>query len=294
MHLLVTGGTGFIGTSLVQALLAEGHRVTILTRQTLADTAQIHYINSLESVAEDAHFGAVINLAGASLANKRWSTRYKRTISDSRLNTTAALVVLLRRLPVKPVVLLNASAIGYYGHHTDSLLSEDAAIVPGFAQQLCQRWETLACGAQECGIRVCRLRFGVVLDRGGGALTQMRRSFDFGVAQWLGDGRQWLSWVHRRDVIRAILFLLDRDDLSGPFNITAPQPVTSRGFCATMKQHKHTVITAPIPAFLLRLMVGEMADELLLNGQRVVPTALQKAGFNFVFPQLAIALEDIL
>ncbi len=294
MHLLITGGTGFIGSALIQSLLSEGNRLTIFSRQTLVDTATCEYVQSLERIAENAHFDAVVNLAGESLANKRWSKAYKQKIVASRLTTTATLIALLNRLPHKPEVLLNASAVGYYGHQGEVELSEDAEVVPGFAQDLCQRWETLACGAQDCGIRVCRLRFGVVLDRKGGAMDQMGAPFRLGIANWLGQGTQWLSWIHRQDVIRAIQFLLERHELSGAFNITAPQPVTSRGFCEVMKRHQRTFITVPIPAFALRLLVGEMAVELLLNGQCVVPTALHRAGFTFLFPELDTALEDIL
>jgi uncharacterized protein (TIGR01777 family) len=294
LHFLITGGTGFIGTCLVRSLLREGHHVTILTRQAVNDTENCRHVDSLESISEDALFAAVINLAGESLADRRWTSHYKQKISDSRFRTTESLLALLQRLQEKPAAMLSASAIGYYGHQGDAPLSENAEVVPGFAQHLCQQWESLACDAEVLGIRVCRLRFGVVLDRGGGAMNQMRRPFDFGMANWLGTGRQWLSWVHRQDVIRAIQFLLRREDLSGPFNVTAPEPVTSRGFCNAMKQHKRTLITLPVPGFALRLLVGEMAEELLLNGQRVVPTALQKAGFEFQYPQLEVALKNIL
>lgn len=294
LHFLVTGGTGFIGSSLVLSLLQAGHRATIFTRQSINDTENCRYVDSLENISEDADFAAVINLAGESLADRRWTSNYKQKISDSRFRTTKALVALLQRLQEKPAAMLTASAIGYYGHHGDAPLSENAEVVPGFAQHLCQQWESLACDAEAFGIRVCRLRLGVVLDRGGGAMDQMRRPFDFGIANWLGTGRQWLSWVHRQDVIRAIQFLLRREDLSGPFNVTAPEPVTSRGFCTAMKKHKRTLITLPVPGFALRLLVGEMAEELLLNGQRVVPSALQKAGFEFQYPQLEMALENII
>lgn len=292
-HLLITGGTGFIGTNLVQSLLLAGHRVTIFTRQTFSDTENCRHIASLENVSNDADFDAVINLAGESLAARRWNDHYKQKISNSRFGTTTALVALLHRLQKKPAVLLSASAVGYYGHQGDTPLSEDAVTVGGFAQRLCQQWESLACEAEALGVRVCRLRLGVVLDQGGGAMDQMRRPFDFGIANWMGSGRQWLSWVHRQDVIRAIQFLLRREDLSGPFNVTAPEPVSSRGFCNAMKQHKRSLITLPVPAVALRLLVGEMAEELLLNGQRVVPVALQNAGFEFQYPQLEMALENI-
>jgi uncharacterized protein len=294
MHYLITGGTGFIGSALIKAWQAGGHQVTVLTRRARPQTPGCHYLTDLGDIPSDTHFDAVVNLAGASLAGARWTASYKQEILASRLDTTRALVELLRRLEHKPEVLISASAIGYYGHQGDNELAEDGATAPGFSHDLCRHWEAAALAAGELGIRVCLLRLGVVLDQDGGAMLEMARPFRFGVANWLGSGRQWLSWVHRRDVVAAILFLQERRDLSGPFNITAPNPVTSRGFCRAMKQHRRTLITAPVPALAMRLLVGEMADELLLNGQKVLPVRLQQAGFEFAFGELNDALEDIL
>ena len=294
MQILLTGGTGFIGSALIDDLVGSGHQVIVYTRQSPADRPACRYIQQLESLGSDVRLDAVINLAGASLAGQRWTQAYKREIFSSRLDTTAALVALLQRLQHKPQVLLSASAIGFYGHHGDDMLDENAAVTPGFSQNLCAQWEDAARQAAGLGIRVCLLRFGVVLDRDGGAMLQMARPFQFGVANWLGDGHQWLSWVHRQDVVAAIRFLLEHEELSGPFNVTAPHPVTSRGFCAAMKKHRRTLITAPVPAAVMRLLVGQMAEELLLNGQRVIPSALQSAGFRFSFSELDEALSDIL
>jgi uncharacterized protein (TIGR01777 family) len=294
MHILVTGGTGFIGTELVESLLSGRHRVTVLSRQARTDGDRLAYVTTLEQVPDEEAVDAVINLAGASLADHRWTPSYKQELISSRLDTTRAVLELLHRLHRAPAVLLNASAIGFYGHHGDEVLAEDGEPVPGFAQDLCSQWEELALQAREAGTRVCLLRLGVVLDAGGGAFEQMDRPFRLGVANWLGDGRQWLSWIHRRDVVAAIEFLLANDTLSGPFNLTAPNPVTSREFCDVMKSHRRTLITAPVPAAAMRLLVGEMADELLLRGQRVVPAALQAAGFEFRYPQLDDALNAII
>ncbi|MEJ2532710.1 MAG: TIGR01777 family oxidoreductase [Halioglobus sp.] len=293
MHFLVTGGTGFIGTALIEALQDKGHAATVLTRQALPDRSDCRYVNDFEDIESGKRFDGVINLAGASLAGARWSEKYKRELVASRVETTRALVKLLQRLDHTPPLLLSGSAIGYYGHHGDELLAEDGAVVPGFAQRLCQEWEAAALEAEALGVRVCLLRLGVVLDAGGGALVDMARSFQLGIASWLGEGTQWLSWVHRRDVVAAIGYLIDSPVLSGPFNITAPEPVTSRGFCDAMKRHKRTFLTMPVPAPAMRLLVGEMADELLLNGQRVLPAALAAAGFEFGFPTLDEALADI-
>ena len=294
MHLLITGATGFIGRPLCEQLIADGHRLTILTRLSRGDTAKCRFVNSLESIASNKAFDAVINLAGASLAERRWTAGYKREILASRLDTTQALLDLLQRLESRPRVLLSASAIGYYGHHGDELLDETGDITPGFSQDLCAQWERVALASSDMGLRVCLLRLGVVLDQGGGAFARMALPFRLGIANWLGDGHQWLSWVHRRDVIRSIDFLLRHEELDGAFNITAPQPVTSRGFCDAMSLHKRSLVKMPVPAAIMRLMVGEMADELLLNGQRVVPAALQQAGFTFEYPELDLALRDIL
>ena len=294
MEILITGGTGFIGTALTEALRQAGHDVTILTRANHRSESGCRYIQSLDELAADARIDGVINLAGASLAAKRWTTAYKQEMVASRVDTTRALVQWIREQKTRPQVLLSASAIGYYGQHGDEELAEDGSVVPGFAQRLCQQWENEAVQAADLGVRVCTLRLGVVLDSGGGAMVEMARPFKFGVANWMGTGQQWLSWIHRQDVVAAILFLLEHPVLSGAFNVTAPQPVTSRGFCDAMKQHKRTLITAPVPAFAMRLLVGEMADELLLSGQRVVPAALQGAGFEFAYPHLDAALADIL
>ncbi len=292
MHILITGGTGFIGSALVPSLLADGHRVSILTRGRVRG-GDCDYINSLDELATDTELEAVVNLAGASLAGRRWSSAYKREIVASRVGLTESLVQLFKRLRRPPRVLVSASAVGFYGHHGAEILNEDSAVEPGFSQDLCQRWESAALAAEDLDVRVCLPRLGVVLDREGGAMEQMARPFRFGIANWMGNGDQWLSWVHRADVVAALRLFLFDTGLRGPFNVTAPEPVTSRGFCEAMKTRRQTLITAPVPAAVMRLMVGEMADELLLNGQRVVPARLLAAGFEFSYPTLEKALVDI-
>ena len=193
MRILLTGGTGFIGSALVAALQARGDELIILSRHARDSRSGCRFVRSLDEIAADEEIDAIINLAGASLAARRWSAAYKREIVASRLDTTGRILDLIRRLSRPPQTFLSASAIGFYGHHGDECLTESSAITPGFAQQLCADWESLALQAQQQGVRVCLLRLGVVLDRDGGALEQMAQSFRFGVASWLGSGRQWLS-----------------------------------------------------------------------------------------------------
>ena len=293
MRVLVTGGTGFIGTALVADLLDSGDEVVILSRAAHRGGPRCRFIRSLDDLSGSEQFDAVVNLAGASLAGRRWSAAYKQEIVASRVDTTAALVRLFERLDHPPPVLLSASAIGYYGHQGDAELGEDAATVAGFSQRLCADWEAAALAAQPLGTRVCLLRLGVVLDRQGSALQEMARSFRLGVASWAGSGQQWFSWIHRQDVIRAMRFLLLRGDLEGPFNLCSPQPVRARAFAEALREHYRVLAGMPVPGVAMRALFGEMANELLLNGQRVVPRALQAAGFEFVYPGVGSALAEI-
>ena len=294
MHIVITGGTGFIGQALVPALRQDQHTISILTRQSMSSEEDVDYVQTFEEIPADIPVDAVINLAGASLADKRWTASYKREIVNSRLQTTQAMVDWLATREQLPGVLLSGSAIGYYGQHEDEILDEHAATNPGFAQGLCNDWEAEALIEEKLVVRTCLLLLGVVMDSGGGAFEQMSRPFRFGVGNWIGDGRQWLSWIHRTDVIRAMQFLLAEESLSGPFNLTAPAPVTSRGFCEVMAAQRKTLVNLPMPAALMRLALGEMADELLIAGQRVIPSKLQQAGFEFSYPDLEAALSAIL
>lgn len=294
MHTVITGGTGFIGAALASRLTARGDTVTILSRQPADDEGAVRYIRSLDALADDAAVDAVINLAGAPLAGRRWNSAYKEQIVASRIETTRAVVALCARLVSPPEVLLSASAIGYYGPHKDEKLNEISPSNHCFSSELCQLWEKEARAAEAFGVRVCLLRLGVVLDRDGGAMTEMARPFKLGLANWIGSGEQWLSWVHREDVLAAIQWLLQLPEASGAYNLTAPEPVTSRGFCDAMKRHTRTLLTLPMPAAVMRFMVGEVADELLITGQRVLPARLLDEGFAFRFADIDAALQDIL
>jgi uncharacterized protein (TIGR01777 family) len=290
MHILVTGGTGFIGSALMPALLDDGHRLTALTRQQLVGGNGLDYINSLQSI--DGEVDAVINLAGASLVDKRWSDAYKAEIRASRVDGTRRLGVALRSLGQTPSVFLSGSAIGYYGPRGDGSITEDARAGEGFAATLCRDWEAAAEDAAG-DARLCTMRLGIVFDRDGGAYPQMAAPFRLRFGNWIGSGQQWLSWVHRDDVVAAIRFLLHGDDISGAINVTAPVPVTSRGFCDAMQDVLPSLLRLPMPAPIIRLLVGEMADELLITGQRVVPQRLLDCGFSFRFGSLQSALRAL-
>lgn len=292
MHILITGGTGFIGSALLPALASQGHRLTVLTRTARQETSTVRFVTDLDDVGEG--IDAVINLAGASLADKRWSDAYKAEMVASRVGTTDQLVAWMRNLTMPPAVLLSGSAIGYYGPSDSERFDESSAPGAGFAADLCQQWESAARQAEQLGVRVALLRLGVVFDHGGGALTEMLRSFQFGMGSWVGSGAQWLSWVHRWDVVRSIAFLLMRSDARGAYNLTAPGAVTHREFCHLASTHKRVLLKMGVPGFVLRTLVGEMADELLLSGQQVAPDALESMGFRFQFPHLDTALGEIL
>ncbi len=294
MNILITGGTGFIGSPLVRHLLERGDTVTVYTRNPdFEDDVGLRYVNRLDDVSASTFYDAFINLAGESIAEGRWTAARKRALVDSRVGTTEGLLALAERLERPPSALISASAIGYYGPQDDTPLGEEATTVDCFSHQLCAAWETAARRFETIGSRVCIVRLGVVLERDGGAFAQLDKSVQMGVKTWLGSGRQYLSWVHREDVIRAIAFLLD-GKLSGAFNLTAPEPVTNRGFSEALAGHRRSLIGLPVPGFVMRAALGQLADELLLTGQRVVPERLEAAGFAFEYRSLDQALCALL
>ncbi|KGE03630.1 TIGR01777 family oxidoreductase [Pseudohaliea rubra] len=294
MHVLVTGGTGFIGSALVPRLCEDGHAVTIVSRGKHAAGAGVRYVQSLDEIADDTAIDGIINLAGASLNGKRWTDAYKQEMVSSRLETTAAVVALCRRLAQPPSVLVSASAIGYYGDRGSEPLDEDSGPGEGFSAALCRDWEAEALKAGEAGVRVCLARLGVVFDREGGAFVELSRPFRLGIANWVGSGHQYLSWVHRGDVVAAFAFLLEREDISGPINVTAPTPVTHRELCAAIRRKLTTLPGMPVPGVVMRVLLGEVADELLLAGQKVLPKRLGDAGFTFHYPEIDSALGQLL
>ena len=292
MHILMTGGTGLIGTATCAALYAAGHKLTILTRRGRPATNDVTYVTALEDFAEPVD--AVINLAGAGLADRRWSEAYKRQIISSRVDLTRDLVAWLGELEHTPKRLISASAIGYYGAADEQTFAEDGLPGAGFAAALCQYWENEAGRATEYGTQVSLLRLGVVLAREGGALGKMTQSFRIGVESWLGSGEQWLSWIHLADAVRVIQHVLYCDRPANVYNTVAPEPARHRELAHEVGRQSDTWLKLGVPAFAARVMAGEMAEELLLSGQRVLPAQLLEDGFQFHYPNLKEALADLM
>jgi len=295
MHVLLTGGTGFIGRELCRQLLQAGHAVTVLSRAPRPAAglpAAVHLIHRLE----DAPTGieAVINLAGEPLAEGRWNPTRKQIFRESRIGTTQQLLRWMGGLTVRPRVLISGSAIGYYGPQGDEPLSERAAAGQDFAATLCRDWETEAFKAQALSLRVCAVRIGIVLGTDGGALAKMLPPFKLGAGGPMGTGRQWMSWVTRSDLVRLMLWLLTHEAASGSYNGTAPVPLTNRDFSRTLGAVLKRPAVMTMPALVLKLMFGEMAESLLLTGQRVVPAKAEAEGFEFQYRELEPALRHLL
>ena len=265
----------------------------MLTRSKGQDRAGLRFITELSQCADTVD--AVINLAGAGLADRRWTLlAYKREIRASRVDLTDDLVAWMSEQKTPPKRLISGSAIGFYGADAQATFTEDAALGSGFSAELCHAWEAAAATAVHAGIEVTCLRLGVVLAREGGALGKMTQSFRLGMETWLGAGDQWFSWVHLEDVVRVILYALTAPSVSPVYNTVAPEPVRHRQFAREVGARSFTLLSAGVPAFVARLLAGEMADELLLSGQHVVPAQLTNEGFTFRFPTLSDALSDLL
>ncbi|MGL5031819.1 MAG: TIGR01777 family oxidoreductase [Aeromonas sp.] len=297
MKILITGGTGFIGRKLV-AHLKVNHDVVVLSRQgSRAYSLLGHDIKILDSLTQLDNrndIDAVINLAGEPIAAKRWSPSRKQQLCDSRWQLTQQLVALIKHASSPPKVLINASAIGWYGRQDANPINECCqSPYDEFTHQLCQQWETLAQAAQSSQTRVCIVRIGLVLGINGGALPKMLPPYRLGLGGPMGSGNQMMSWIHLQDLVRAILFLLEHQECSGLFNCTAPYPVSNREFSQTLAATLHRPHLFYVPAPLLQLMMGEAAD-LLLTGQNVLPARLQQAGFHFTYPTLPAALSNLL
>ncbi|ART79909.1 TIGR01777 family oxidoreductase [Oceanisphaera avium] len=296
MKILITGGTGFVGQRLIKQLHPH-HEVTVLSRQPHNVTqllgSNIHALASLDKLENLDSFDAVINLAGEPIADKRWSSAQKERICQSRWQLTEQLVAKLHAGSQPPSVLISGSAVGYYGRQGETLVDEDSSPHPEFSHHVCQRWEQLAEQAASAQTRVCFIRLAVVLGAQGGALKKMLPSYRLGLGGPIGSGKQYMSWIHIDDVVSLLLFLLEHPECQGAFNASAPEPVTNQQFSKTLAKVLNKPHFARVPAWVMRLAFGEMAD-LLLTGQRVMPVRLQRAGFHFRYPTLEKALKETL
>jgi uncharacterized protein (TIGR01777 family) len=294
---LVSGATGFIGGHLVRRLLRRGDQVMVLTRD--ADHAldrfgpHVRIVTNLNDVEAGARIDAVVNLAGAPIMGLPWTRARRAKLIDSRVRTTRALIALMSRLTRPPRVLISGSAIGYYGVRANEWLDEHSTPRPEFQSRLCQEWEAAALAAEGLVARVVRLRIGFVLGRDGGALPQLQMPVRLWAGAILGRGAHWVSWIHIDDLIRLIEFALDTPVVRGAVNAVAPMPVTHSQFQRALGAALHRPIWLRIPAFVLRAMLGEMA-QLLVDGQHVVPRRATELGFTFRFRQVSVALADLL
>jgi hypothetical protein len=293
MRVLVTGGTGFVGQALCPRLAAAGHDVVVLTRQVRPPLPQgvATWVQRLEEL-DPARVDAVVNLAGAPIGDARWTEGRKRLLLDSRLGTTAALVEWMRAAARRPATLVSASAVGYYGEQGERPIHEDTPPTPGFTHDLCAAWEREAERAAALGVRVCRLRIGVVLDRDGGALAKMLPAFRLGVGGRLGSGQHYFPWIHRQDIAGICAWLLDNPGARGAYNASAPHPVRNAEFTRALGRALGRPTLLPMPAAALRLLFGEMS-ELLLASNRMLPQRLLAESYEFRYPDLEAALAEI-
>ncbi|QWF71334.1 TIGR01777 family oxidoreductase [Methylomonas paludis] len=295
-HILITGGSGFLGAALCDLWLRQGWQITVLSRNP-ADAAKhlhpaIKITTNLQTLSADSRFDVIVNLAGAPIFGGRWSLARKLLLRDSRIAGTENLLAFIAGLKQKPEVLLSGSAIGIYGNRGNTLLTEASPGKTDFSQQLCSDWEAAALQAENLGVRVCLIRTGLVLDQQGGMLQNMLPAYRLGLGGKLGSGQQWMSWIHRKDWLAGMDFLVQHPELSGPFNFTAPAPVTNAEFSAALAKQLHRPALLNLPAPLLQALLGEMA-ELVLGSQRVSPERLLSSGFSFAYPALEAALADI-
>ena len=303
-RILLSGASGMLGTALRQTLIAQDFAVLQLVRSAPASPSQLQWNpasgQAIAIAIADAEpcegLTAAIHLSGANIAAHRWTSAYKREMALSRVQSTLALATTLARLRHPPEVLLVASAVGIYGNRGSELVDEYSALGSGFLADLCQQWEAAAHPAVEVGIRVVRLRFGVVLGpvQKGGALSRMVPIFRLGIGGPLGLGREpahlWMSWISLTDALAAILFLLRTPSLAGSINLTSPRPVTNAEFTRALASALHCPAILPVPAFALRMAFGQMAAETLLASTRVLPARLTAAGFEFTLPTIELAL----
>ena len=299
MRVVVAGGTGFIGTRLSARLIAEGYEAIVLTRNAQKSRDHIHPSVRVASWADGADWeglvdgaGAIVNLAGESIA-QRWTAKSKARILESRLDAARRLHDAVAHAKLKPAVMVNASAVGYYGPHGDEELNEESGPGVDFLADTCVNWEKAARTFEDLGLRVVRVRIGIVLGEEGGVLAKMLPPFRLGAGGPLGSGKQWMSWIHVDDLVDLIVWAIQTPTVTGAVNATAPNPVRMSEFAVTLGRVLHRPAIAPVPAIALRLLLGEMST-MVLEGQRVLPKKTEALGFRFKNPVLEEALRDAL
>lgn len=300
MKVVIAGGTGFLGLPLARALAGDGYEVVVLTRNVSPKPAIPARLVTWSPDQEGAAWieeiegaGAVVNLAGESIAARRWSQAQKQRILDSRLRATRALAHAIRRAARPPLALVSGSAVGYYGPLGDDVVTEDHRAGSDFLATVCEQWESEAMRGAEGATRVVCIRTGLVLETDGGALPRMLPPFKLGAGGPLGSGRQYWPWIHRADWISLVRWTIDNPSATGPLNATAPTPVTNAEFTRALARALHRPAFLPAPAFALRILLGEMADALLLSGQRAIPAKAERLGFKFRYADLDGALRAI-
>ncbi len=294
MKILIAGSSGLIGKALCPALKAAGHTVFPLVRPPqVAVEGQIAWDPQAGTLDLEKAAGtdAVVNLAGANIAERRWSESWKKVLHSSRIDSTRSLVDAMGKLDPRPRVLVSASAVGYYGNRNDEMLDEESHAGSGFLAKLCVDWEAEAMRAEELGIRTVLLRFGVVLSAKGGALAQMIGPFRLGVGGRLGSGRQWMTWIAMPDAVGMILEAIENQRWRGAYNAVAPEPVTNELFTKALGRVLHRPTIFPAPTFALRTAFGEMADDMILASQRATPKRATQEGYSYSYPELVPALR---
>ena len=294
MRILVAGGTGFIGRRLCRSLGESGHEIVVLSRKEGRAPEGAARVVAGHADWSDAveGAGAIVNLTGAGVADRRWTERRRNEILDTRLQSTRRLVEAIRRAKRKPEVLVNASGVGYYGDRGAEMLNETSSPGGGFLARVCLAWEAEAAKAEEAGARAVFARIGVVLGAEGGALPRMLPPFRLGVGGPLGSGRQYMSWIHAADAAALLRFAVEKRELHGPMNVCAPSPATNREFSRALASALGRPCLFVVPGLVLRAALGEMSS-LLLESQRAEPAAAKAAGFAFRFPELGAALKDL-
>lgn len=295
VNVVVTGASGLIGSALVKSLTADGHEVVRLVRRDARAADERRWdpaAGELDPTVIDAA-DAVVHLAGAGIGDQRWNEDYKRTVLRSRVDGTTTIAEAIARATSPPKVLLSASAVGFYGDTGEDAVDESASSGDGFLADVVRQWEASSAAAEAAGVRVVHARSGVVLSADGGALGKVLPLFKLGLGGRLGSGAQWMSWIAIADHITALRFLLDRADLSGPVNLTAPEPVRNRDYTKAIGRAVHRPALAIVPAPVLRIALGGFADEGVLVSQRVLPTRLEDAGFPFTYADVDSALTAL-